>query len=129
VTSGATFSGTVTFVSSGGLTLGNSQAFAGLVAGFSGTNVFMDLQDITYIGSGSAGATTVSWTQIVSSGANASGTLMVSGGGHSADLTLLGQYVTGNFSIFADSNGGTLVFDPPIAAADSATTLVNAHPA
>ncbi len=46
--------------------------------GSAGSTVYMDLQDIAFIGSGSGGATTVSWTQIVSSGASASGMLTVS---------------------------------------------------
>ncbi len=86
----------------------------------------MDLQDITYVASGGSGATTVSWTQLVS-GSSGSGTLTVSGGGHVANITLLGQYATGNFSISSDGNGGTLVTDPPITPTDSATVLVKPH--
>jgi hypothetical protein len=70
----------------------------------------------------------VSWTQLVSSGANASGTLTVSGGGSSANLTLLGQYVTANFGIQSNGVGGTLVTDPPVAPTDAnPVTLVNPH--
>ena len=109
-------------VNSGQLTLADSQVFSGLVAGFSSTTTKMDLQDITYV----SGATTVSWTQAVS-GSNGSGTLTVSGGGHVANITLIGQYATGNFVLSNDGAGGTLVVDPPIGAADSATTVVNPH--
>ncbi len=50
----------------------------------------------------------------VSAASNLSGTLTVTSGGHTADITLLGQYVAGNFSITSDGHGGTLVTDPPV---------------
>ena len=70
----------------------------------------LDLTNLAFVASG-ASATTVSWTQLTS-GASASGTLSVSEGGHTANLTLLGQYMAGNFNIQADGLGGTLVTDP-----------------
>ena len=70
-------------------------------------------------------ATTLSWTQ-VTSGASASGTLTVSGGGNVANITLLGQYMTGQFTSGGDGFGGTLVGDPPVVAQTS-NTLVPAH--
>ena len=60
-------------------------------------------------------------------GDNLSGTLTVADGAHTANITLLGQYATGNFVIAGDGGTGTLVTDPPIGAADSATALVNPH--
>jgi hypothetical protein len=71
----------------------------------------------------------LSWTQLTS-GASASGTLTVSGGGNAANVTLLGQYVVGQFTKASDGHGGTLVGDPPVAVAQTdpgATGLVNPH--
>ena len=119
---------TLTFSSGGELVLNDAVQFGGFVAGFSGTDS-IDLVDIAYVASGGSGSpTTVSWTQLVSSGANASGTLTVSGGGSSANITLLGQYVTANFGIQSNGVGGTLVTDPPVAPTDAnPVTLVNPH--
>ncbi len=121
--SGGVLSGTVTFGPFGQLQLADSQDFHNLVAGFSGINVQLDLQDITYVASG-ANATTINWTQLTS-GASGSGTLTVSQGGHAANITLIGQYATGNFVISGDGGAGTLLIDPPLAADDSATVFVN----
>jgi hypothetical protein len=52
-------------------------------------------------------------------------TLTVSSGGVSADITLLGQYLQGNFKISDDTHGGTLVADPPVVA--QTDLLVNPH--
>jgi autotransporter passenger strand-loop-strand repeat protein len=117
VASGAVVSGSgaVTFSSGGTLRLDDSIHFGGLVASFSVPDV-MDLADIPFVSSGgSGGATTVTWTQLTS-GVTASGSLLVAQGTHSANLTLLGQYVQGNFHILGDGGGGTLVTDPPLAA-------------
>ena len=57
-------------------------------------------------------------------GSNLSGTLTVNDGTHVATLTLLGQYVTGQFHMANDGHGGTLVTDPPV---DSAGHLVSPH--
>jgi hypothetical protein len=43
----------------------------------------------------------------------------------SADITLLGQYVQGNFKISDDTHGGTVVADPPVVA--QTDLLVNPH--
>jgi autotransporter passenger strand-loop-strand repeat protein len=118
VASGAmvTGSGAVTFSSGGILRLDDSIHFGGLVAGFSVPDV-MDLADIPFVSSGgSGGATTATWTQLTS-GASASGSLLVAQDGHSANLTLLGQYVQGNFHILNDGAGATLVTDPPVVTA------------
>jgi hypothetical protein len=47
----------------------------------------------------------------------ASGTLTVTDGTHTAQIALLGQYVTANFHLSADGHGGTLVKDPPVSSA------------
>jgi fibronectin-binding autotransporter adhesin len=107
--SGSTGTGATTFAVSGGgiLQLDDSQHFGGLVAGF-GQPDLLDLRDIAF-----TSATTLSWTQ-VTSGASASGTLTVSGGGNVANITLLGHYVASQFTSASDGQGGTLVGDPPV---------------
>jgi hypothetical protein len=65
----------------------------------------------------------VSW----SSGSAASGTLTVSGGGHSAEITLLGQDMQTNFNIAPDGRGGTLVTDPPVSPATDTNPLAPAQ--
>jgi autotransporter passenger strand-loop-strand repeat protein len=114
-------SGAITFSSGGELELSDSHDFHGLVAGFKVPDS-IDLADIPYVSSG-AGATRMSWTQLTS-GASASGTLTVSENGHTANITLLGQYVAGNFHIQTDGAGGTLVTDPPLVATDATPVLL-----
>jgi hypothetical protein len=89
----------------------------------------LDLANIAYI----SGTTTLSWTQLTS-GANASGTLTVTDGTPqtTANITLLGQYVVGQFhtGLGNDGQGGTLVTDPPLAAASATPpVLVNSFSA
>jgi autotransporter passenger strand-loop-strand repeat protein len=112
----------ITFTGGGELILDASSLFSATIAGFGSAslNDTIDFADIPYVG---PGATTLTWTQLTS-GANASGTLMVSQGGHSADITLLGQYAVGQFAPSADGHGGTLVTDPPVAVATDAGPLV-----
>jgi hypothetical protein len=60
--------------------------------------------------------------------AGASGTLTVGNGtpATTTNITLLGQYVTGNFNIQNDDAGGALVTDPPVSATgQNQLTLVN----
>ena len=93
LTSGAsTGAGGVTFATSGGgtLRLDDSVHFGGLIAGF-GEPEHLDLSDIAF------GANTQ--LSFVEAGNNTSGTLTVSDGTHTAKLALLGQYVTGNFTM------------------------------
>ena len=88
----------------------------------------MVLADIPFVSSGgSGGATSFTWTQLTS-GASASGSLLVAQGTHSANLTLLGQYTQQRFNILGDGAGGTLVTDPPAVPADPGPfALVAAH--
>jgi autotransporter passenger strand-loop-strand repeat protein len=106
---GSTGSGPVTFAVSGGgtLQLDSSLTFSGLVAGF-GQPDLLYLKDLTF----SAGTTSANWTQSGST----SGTLAVTNGAQIADITLLGQYVTGNFHVSSRGQGGTIVSDPPVLA-------------
>jgi autotransporter passenger strand-loop-strand repeat protein len=118
---GTTGTGAVTFSGGGMLRLENSVHFGGLVAGF-GVPDSMDLADINFISSTSA-----SWMQLTS-GSTASGTLIVTDGTHTAQITLLGQYAAGNFHIQNDGAGGTLVTDPPVSSTDpNQLALANTH--
>jgi hypothetical protein len=88
------------------------------VAGF-GKPDRLDFRDIAF----TSGATSATWTQ----SGTTSGTLAVTSGGHTADITLLGQYVTGNFHVATDNHGGTFVIDPPVLAKTNTGTLVDPH--
>jgi autotransporter passenger strand-loop-strand repeat protein len=95
----ATFAGTA----GGTLLLQDSMQFAGLVAGFGGSDG-LDLADIPY----AAGTTTFQWTQ-TTAGASASGTLSVNEGGAVANIVLLGQFAQTSFALQSGGFGGTLV--------------------
>ena len=121
LTAGAATLGLVAFAAGAGglLKLDDSQHFFGMVAGF-GIPDQIDLEDIAF----ASGTTTLTFEE---AGNNQSGTLTVSDGTHTANLTLLGQYVAGQFHLAADGAGGTLVTDLPIAATaqDGTLMLVN----
>ena len=104
---GAVDAGPLAFVSGAGglLKLDDSQHFSGTVTGF-GLPGQIDLEDIAF------GANTTLGFQ--EAGNNLSGTLSVSDGTHTANLTLLGQYVAGQFHLAGDGGAGTLVTDPPL---------------
>jgi autotransporter passenger strand-loop-strand repeat protein len=115
---GSVGSGTaVTFASGGVLQLDDSVHFGGTVAGF-GVPSLLDLRDIAFI----SGTTSANF---VEAPGNTSGTLTVSGGGHVANITLIGQYMASQFHIQNDGAGGTTVSDPPIS---SGTTFAGAMP-
>jgi len=89
-----------------------------LIAGFGsphGVTEEIDLRDISF------GAHTKETFTEASN--HLSGTLTVTDGTHTANLTLLGQYSTANFSLSSDGQGGTIVTDPP-AMVGSATSPV-----
>ncbi len=115
---GSTGGGAVTFSTSAGgtLQLDASMSFGGLVAGF-GKPEALDLRDISYI----SGTTSETFAE---AGSNLSGTLTVSDGTHVANITLLGQYVAGQFNLVSDGAGGTLVTDPPLTVATSQQTFL-----
>ena len=81
----------------------------------------IDLEDIAF-----GGNTTLGFQE---AGSNLSGTLTVGDGTHTANLTLLGQYVAGQFHLASDGAGGTLVTDPPAPTSSefAANQLVNSH--
>jgi autotransporter passenger strand-loop-strand repeat protein len=97
---GSTGGNPVTFDGGGKLVLDASASFGGLVAGF-GFGAYLDLADISF-GSG----TSVAFTEAAS---NTSGTLTVTDGTHTANIALLGQYITNQFATANDGNGGTLI--------------------
>jgi autotransporter passenger strand-loop-strand repeat protein len=119
--SGATLSGGFLEIRSGGsagqinftiggtgggiLQLDDSVNFHSVISGF-GVPGGIDLRDIAF-----GSNTTLGFTE---AGDNLSGTLTVSDGTNTANITLLGQYVAGNFTKQSDGNGGTLITDPPV---------------
>jgi autotransporter passenger strand-loop-strand repeat protein len=107
VNSGATAEGTITFVNGGTLTLDAAGDFGAVISGFAKPDQ-LDLSAIAF-GSG----TTLSFTEASN---NSSGTLTVTDGTHTDNLTLLGQYTAAQFNLASDGNGGTLVTDPPAVA-------------
>ncbi|MGD0721624.1 MAG: NF038122 family metalloprotease [Roseiarcus sp.] len=123
LTSGAVDgSAAIAFAASGGgtLRLDASVPFGGLIAGF-GQPEHLDLSDI-----GFGSSTQFGFTEAAS---NLSGTLMVTDGLHTANLTLLGQYVTAQFTSASDGHGGTLIGDPPVVTmTDSAPASLLANP-
>jgi hypothetical protein len=87
------------------------------VAGF-GKPDRLDFRDIAF----TSGVTSATWTQT----GTTSGTLAVTRGTETATITLLGQYVAGNFHVSSDKHGGTFVTDPPVSASQN-VALVNPH--
>jgi hypothetical protein len=124
VQSGAVTSGTtVSFTTAGGdLQLDASQTFEGLIAGFAsphGVTEEIDLRDIAF-GAGTKETFTEASNHL-------SGTLTVTSGSETANLTLLGQYSTANFHLASDLHGGTLVTDPPSPVASAGNPVFAAH--
>lgn len=92
---------TVSFTGSNGdLVIGNQAAFQAAIGGF-GKDDKIDLITFTYRNNAAA-----TFTEAPS---NTSGTLTVPNGTGQTQLTLLGSYVTSNFTLSVDSGHGTLV--------------------
>jgi autotransporter passenger strand-loop-strand repeat protein len=92
------------FVSNTGtLMLGDSQHYAGTVAGLVGQDS-LDLADINFIN----GTTTATLMNATSAG----GTLHVTDGTHQANIALLGNYMASMFVSASDGHGGTTIVDP-----------------
>ena len=85
----------------GTLKLDDAGAFAGQVSGLSGSDA-LDLGDIKY------GANTTATYLGNSSG----GVLTVSDGTHTANIDLVGNYLSSSWDLSSDSHGGTMVVDP-----------------
>ena len=110
---GSSFTENVTFTgTSGTLDLAQSQGYAGSVTGFAQAGgTFIDLRDISFVSSGEA----------TFSGTTTSGTLKVTDGTRTANITLIGNYTGSAFVAQSDGHGGTLVHDPSIASLENAT--------
>jgi len=105
---------TISFTASGGdLVIDSVSTFSASIGGMTDASDKIDLGGFTY-GAGE----TVSWTEAAG---NTSGTLTVTDGAKTASLTLLGSYVTSDFSLSDDGIGGTHVVDPPHAGGGAST--------
>ncbi len=118
-------SGTISFNGGGGtvkfaeaVTYSPLGSISGLTSGGGGGR--LDFAAIPY----TQGQTSLSYTS--SDPGNTSGTLKITSGVLVATVSLLGSYMAANFTMESDNHGGTLVTDPPIAAADQQSLL--AHP-
>ena len=141
IVSGATISGGTLEVASGGAIAHSVVEFAGagtlqldggtgsgwLVAGFN-TGDQIDFRDIAFTGGttstkGKKGAKgEVTFKEAAS---NMSGTLTVTDGTHTANITLLGQYTAASFTAASDGHGGTIITGvSPSADASSAMLAV-----
>jgi fibronectin-binding autotransporter adhesin len=107
----------VTFqASTGKLTLDKPSSFHGEISGFTGDGTLsgsdqIDLKGINYNSN--------SFTESFNA---TNDTLSVSDGTHNAVLHFNGTYQAANFSFTTDNNGGTIVYDPPVADNSGAKT-------
>jgi hypothetical protein len=83
----------------------NSQTFSGNISGFTGTDS-IDLEDISF----AANTTTATYTP----NSNLGGTLAITDGTHTTDLSMVGTYSQASFNVQSDGHGGTLLLDPPV---------------
>jgi hypothetical protein len=98
----------VTYGGAGGtLALAGGTSFAASISGLTGTTDKIDLLSFAY----NSATETKSFTE---ASGNTSGTLVISSGGKTESLTLIGNYVTSNFVLSKDGTGGTLIVDPPV---------------
>ena len=86
----------------GTLKLDDASAFTGPVTGLTGSDA-IDLADISY------GAN----TKATFSGNANGGTLTVTNGTQTANIALVGNYLTSGWTLSSDGHGGTVVVDPP----------------
>lgn len=107
----STFSEAVTFAAGSTGELELTQAYSGSIAGFSTTGATrLDLADIAF----TPGVTTATF-----SGTTKGGTLTVTTGSEVVKIKLTGDYVGSTFTPSTDGHGGTLIVDPPKAAAST----------
>ena len=83
----------------GTLKLGDAFHFNGTISGFTGSDT-IDLADV------SSATASLSYSENAAGGG---GTLTISDGSHSLELSLVGAYSADNFSLVADQAKGTLV--------------------
>jgi hypothetical protein len=89
----------VAFAGTGSLILDDASSFSGTVAGLAGEDS-LDLRDISF-------ATLQGQPRY--SGDSSGGTLSVADGVHSANISLLGNYMASTFVAASDGHGGTLI--------------------
>ncbi len=113
IASGGTVAGTIGFGSAGGtVKIDQAGTLGAMISGMTPTAGTLDFADIAF-----GAQTTLGFTEAPG---NTSGTLRVSDGTHTATITLLGQYLAGNFKKASDGpGGGTLITDPPISSEQS----------
>ena len=87
--------------STGTLILNDALAFTGQVSGLSGSDA-IDLADVSYGPS----------TQATFLGDTEGGTLTITNGTQTANIALVGDYLSSYWTVSSDGNGGTLVVDP-----------------
>ncbi len=118
VVSGGTLVISISFTgSSGDLALANLGGFAAEIAGMSVSGQKVDL-----LGFGYSGTESATWSQ-----GTGGGTLTVTDGARVATRDLIGTYVTSNFTLSNDGQGGTFVVDPPVIRAAAGATRAVAH--
>ena len=111
------FVGPVSFAgSTGTLQLDQAQSFTGTIAGFGGQDQ-IDLRDISFGANSTLG--------YLAKSNNTGGDLTVTGGKHTANIALLGQYAAASFVMASDGHGGTLITEPPVLVAQ--TQLTSPH--
>jgi probable HAF family extracellular repeat protein len=111
------YSGSVTFAAdTGTLVLDASSSFSGTVAGMTGSDA------IDFAGLDPTKVQPPSFA-----GDCSGGTLTVSDGTHSANIILLGNYLSSTFVPSSDGHGGTNVIDPPAAAMDQSALVSQPH--
>ncbi len=88
----------------GFLVLADSRDYSGSIKGLSTTGgTSLDLLDIGFVSSGEASF----------SGTASGGTLTVSDGTHTAQINLVGDYLSSSFVASSDGHGGVIIVDPP----------------
>jgi autotransporter passenger strand-loop-strand repeat protein len=141
VESGGTASGTTVgsgskeIVLSGGTALGTALSSGSEIDIYGSVSGFVVSAGITLVVGAGGTATTVlsGGSETVASGgsdvgtqkttgANASGTLIVKEGSQTQSFTLVGSYTSANFSVTSDRHGGTLITDPPVTSGGSVAT-------
>ncbi len=92
----------VTFAgATGTLVLDDAPAFTGQISGLNGSDA-LDLADVSY------GANTTGTFLGNTNG----GTLTITDGTHTANIALVGNYLSSNWDLSSDGSGGTIVVDP-----------------
>jgi hypothetical protein len=121
---GSTGSTPITFTNAGGiLQLDASPSFNGLVAGFGspyGVIEEIDLRDIAF-----GKKTKLSFKEAQG---KLSGTLTVTDGTHTTNLTLLGRYSISDFSLSSDGHGDTIIKVPVTRIIKGPVTRSGGHP-